>query len=123
MIRVGGADAIVSEMGPRGHELPNLRRYQFHLYAVVHFDVPVEQRQLVIDADARFDDVHYGFIEYPTLVINGLTNAKFAASYGDSMICSTHVAWCCKNIYFTLDRQDNATMPAHIAKAIGAAHA
>jgi hypothetical protein len=100
-----------------------LRRYQDRLYCVVHFDVSDEDRALVIDADARFDDVHYGFLQYLPLMINGLTNAKFAASYGDSMICSTHVAWCCKNVYFTLDRQDNAVMPAHIAKIIGAAHA
>ena len=117
----GGVDGfIVSEMGPRGHEFRSLAHYQDRLYAIANFAVGDLSRARVLASDTRLHGIEYGFIQYPSLVINGLTSAAIAASYGESMICSTHVAWCAKNEYFTLDRQDNAAIPADIAKIIGA---
>jgi hypothetical protein len=110
----------VSEMGPSGHKLRPLETYQDRLYAVINFEVSSEGRGLVLAADQRFHDVDYGFIQYPFLVVNGLTGARIAASYGSSMICSTHVTMVSQNIYFSPDRQASAVIPSHIAMWVGA---
>jgi hypothetical protein len=115
-------DFTVSEMGPRGHEIRGLKHYQDKLYAVVNFEVSSDARGLVLAADKRFHQVRYGFEQYPFLVVNGLTGAKIAASYGSSMICSTHVTMISENIYFTPDRQANSVIPSHIAYWTGARH-
>ena len=103
----------VSEMGMHGHQIRDLEHYLDHTYCVVDFEVP--NRELVLAADTRFHGIDYGFIQYPFLIINGLTGAKIAASYGSSMICSTHVTMICENVYFSPDRQAAAVIPAHIA--------
>lgn len=113
---------LVSELGPRGHELRTLRDYQDRLYCVVDFEVSVWEREQVISSDRRLWGIEYGFIQYPFLMLNGLTGAKIAASYGDSMICSTALTWACQNVYFTPDRQASSMIPSHIAKLVGAKH-
>ena len=117
------SDFAVSEMGPRGHEIRSLRHYQDRLYCVAHFDVDDSARKRVLASDQKLWGIDYGFIQYAPLVVNGLTHSAIAASYGDSMICSTAVTWCAQNVYFTPDRQAAAMMPSDIAKLVGATRA
>ena len=113
---------VVSEMAFHGHQFRSLAAYQPRLYAVVHFDVPDEARAAVLNADRRCSKVKYGFLQYAPLVIDCLSGAKWAGSYGDTMICSTEVALCATNLYWFFDLQPSGVMPCHVARLVGASH-
>ena len=113
---------VVSEMAFHGHQYRSLDAYQTRIYAVVHFDVSDEARTAVLDADRRCARVHYGFLQYAPLVVDCLSGAKWAGSYGDTMICSTEVALCATNLYWFFNLQPSGVMPCHVAQLVGASH-
>lgn len=113
---------IVSELGPRGHEYRTLFDYVDRLYCVVHFDVPELSRQRVLDNDDCCATIKYGWLEYPSLIVDGATGAHFLGGYGNTMICSTEVTLCGSGLYWFADRQASGMTPAHNALMVGARH-
>lgn len=111
---------MVSEMGFKGHELRPLATYVDRRYCVVNFGVTQELRNIVLASDARIHGLSYGYLQYPALVFNGITGSQIAFSYGQTFICSTHVASVSKNIYFTTGRPEDNMIPADISKIVGA---
>ena len=111
---------IVSEMGPRGHEHRALSAYQSKLYCVVHFDVPAVDHQKVVNADYAFNDIDYGFIQYPFLAINAFTGLPISVSFGSSMVCSCEVTIIGMNIYWIPNVQPSGVFPMHISYWVGA---
>jgi hypothetical protein len=111
---------MVSEMGPRGYERRPLFDYQAELYAVVHFDVSTMQRETACLFDAACASVDYGWLEYLDLIVDGVTNAKFAGSWGDAIICSTHCALVLMGLGLFPDREPSNVIPAHFSLWTGA---
>jgi hypothetical protein len=120
IIRNDAGEFMVSEMGPRGHELRPLATYVDRLYCVAHFEVSEVLRPLVLASDEDLHNIDYGWIQYFALVANGLSGTKISLALGDAMICSTAVARCGANIYFIFDRPDEDLIPSDIAKMVGA---
>lgn len=110
----------VSQMEATGHQIVPLEGYRANDYAVAHFDVADELRALVLAADARCAGIEYGFFQYPFLALGGVSGGKLAVAYGSSMVCSTEVATCGENIYWTSDRNAAAVIPSRIALWVGA---
>lgn len=111
---------MVSEMGPRGYERRPLYDYVAHLYCVVHYTATDEQR----GAAAAFDDacsgVDYGWDEYLADILDGITHLKFAGSWGDNIICSTHLTLVTMAMGFMPAFTPSAVVPAHRAMWLGA---
>lgn len=120
VIRYQDGKPWVSEMGPRGYERRPIDGYDHELYAVVNFDASAEQRLTAMKFDEACSDVDYGWFEYFPLVIDGLTAAKFAGSWGDAIICSTHVTLVLMGLGAFPDRPPDAVTPAHWALWTGA---
>lgn len=112
----------LSEMGPKGYERRPVYDYVAHLYAVVHFDVTDEQRKQAMAYDDACSGVTYGWAEYLPIIIDGLTSAEFAGSWGDAIICSTHLSIVLAGLGFFVDRPATAVIPAHFSYWTGAAH-
>ena len=111
---------IVSEMGPGGHERRALRSYRARLYAVVHFEMADVQREAVLAVDDACAGIGYGWLQYLPLTIDGLTGAAFSGSWGNTMICSTLVAFCSIAGGFVPDRAADRVIPAHLARYVDA---
>jgi len=107
---------LVSEMGPRGHELRPLSAYKAKRYAVVHFDVSDEARALALKFDRAMWDAEYGYLQYLALLINGTLAISIDLSCGNSVICSTHVTTVSAPMGFFPGRLAQSVMPAHLAK-------
>ena len=120
IIRNDSGEFMVSEMGPRGHELRPLIDYQARLYCVAHFDVTDDERNLVLASDADLVGIDYGWVQYLALIANGLSGTNISLALGDAIICSTAVARCAENIYFVFDRPAEDLIPSDIAKMVGA---
>jgi hypothetical protein len=119
-IHLGGPGAIVSEMGPRGYERRGLKDYQDELYAVVHYDVSDELRANAVAFDNACSEIDYGWDEYVDDILDGLTHAKFAGSWGDNIICSTHLTLVTMALGFMPALNPDQVVPAHRAMWLGA---
>ena len=119
-LSTAGQDAIVDEMGPRGFESRKLYDYQARLYAVVHFEISDDQRATTVFFNQACSGVDYGWLEYIPLILDGLTDAKFAGSWGDAIICSTHLTMVMMGAGLFPDRPCNMVAPAHLALWVGA---
>lgn len=111
---------IVSELGPRGHEYRPYVDYSNRLHCVVHFDVSDATRQMVLDNDDRCSTISYGWLQYPALIVDGLSGAHFLGGYGNTMICSTEVGLCGSGSYWFADRQPSGLVPSHLALMVNA---
>jgi hypothetical protein len=112
---------VVSEMGPRGHELRPLETYEDCRYCVVHFDAGDESRQRALAYDESCWAAKYGWFQYVGFLVNGLTATKFSFGWGDNLICSTHVSMVMKGLGLFADRPDESVMPMHLAWYVEAA--
>ncbi len=112
----------LSEMGPHGYERRPVADYVARLYAVVHFEVSDELRSLAVAYDDACSGVTYGWAEFLPLVLDGLTSAQFSGSWGDAIICSTHLAIVLAGLGLFPDRPATAVIPAHFALWTGAGH-
>jgi hypothetical protein len=116
-------DAItLSQMGPRGYEEAAIADYDKRLYCVAHYDVTPEQRQAAVLFDQSCANVDYGWSEYVDDILDGLTHLKFVGSWGDNIICSTHLTMVTMAMGFMPALMPNAVIPAHRAMWLGAKH-
>ena len=106
---------MVSEMGPKGYERRPLYDYVAHMYAVVHYEVADEQRSAAVAFDEAMKDVDYGWEEYVDDILDGLTHLKFVGSWGDNIICSTHLTLVTMAMGFMPALMPSAVVPAHRA--------
>lgn len=111
---------VVSEMGPRGYERRDLFDYVDKLYAVVHYDVSDELRANAVAFDNACSEIDYGWDEYVDDILDGLTHAKFSGSWGDNIICSTHLTLVTMALGFMPALNPNEVIPAHRAMWLGA---
>ena len=115
-----GSTGTLSEMGFRGYERRPLSDYAAHLYAVVNFTMNDEQRATMVSYDDACVGVGYGFLEYLPLIFDGLTDATFGGSFGDSLICSHHLTLLLMGGGLFPDRQADRVVPARLALWSGA---
>lgn len=114
-----GQDAL-SEMGFGGFERRAVRGYRHHLYAVAHFDVSDERRSTAVANDVACESLDYDWLQYAPLVVDGLTGAKLACSWGDAVICSTHCTMDLMGLSLFPDRAPTMVVPARMALWVGA---
>lgn len=112
--------SMVSEMGPRGWELRSLEEYRDRLYCVVDVEMEDVQRNALLKVDSACHGATYGWWQYVPIVLDGLTGAKLNATWGDTMICSTHVSYCLMAGGFFPAIQPESVIPAHLALWFGA---
>jgi hypothetical protein len=112
--KMSGLDAL-SEMGPRGHERRTVSGYKHHVYAVVSFSVERDDRMTACEFDDACSGLDYGWLEYPPFAFDDLTGAKFACTWGDTIICSTHVTMCAMGLGLFPDRPPAMVAPARMA--------
>jgi hypothetical protein len=103
---------ILSEMGFAGYERRPLIGYKERDYSKVHFNVSDEFRAQAVENDEACEGLEYGWLSYPPLVLDGLTGAKLAAAWGDSLICSAHTTLVLMGLGLFPDRPPNAVVPA-----------
>lgn len=115
IIRLVKGEWMVSEFGPRGWEIRPLAHYRDRLYCVVHFEMTLDQRANVLRFDDACHDATYGWWQYVPIVLDGLTGLKFNATWGDTMICSTHVTYVMMAGGFFPAVQPESVTPAHLA--------
>ncbi len=115
-------DGLLSEMGFRGYERRQLLDYKHHLYAVGHFDVSDEARARALGYDDAMAGIDYGWAEYLPLILDGLTGAKFEGSWGNAVICSTHLTLVLMALGLFPDRLPGSVVPARTALWLGARH-
>jgi hypothetical protein len=118
--QIAGADAL-GEMGFKGYERRTVAGYKHHLYAKVHFDASEEQCATAVEFDESCEGLEYGWTEYPTLALDGLTEAKLACTWGDAIICSTKETIVLMGLGLFPDRPPAMVVPARMALWIGAA--
>lgn len=123
---VRGHDAdlrtMLSEMGPRGYERRALFDYQAHLYAVIHFECSAVQRVAAMRNDLACADVDYGWLEFAADILDGLIDAEFVGSWGDSIICSVHCTLVLMAMGLFPDVNPAKAIPANLALWTGAKH-
>ena len=106
----------VSEMGPRGHEIRALDVYDDQLCCLIHIRCTDVQRDAALAFDRSCWAAEYGWWQYVPFIVNGLTATRFAAGYGDDLICSTHVTMVAMAMGLFPDRPPESVMPAHVAR-------
>lgn len=121
IIRNVGGVWMVSEMGPRGWEIRKLEDYRDVLYCVVNVEMTDVQRNALLEVDSSCHGATYGWWQYLPIVVDGLTGAKLNATWGDTMICSTHVSYCLMAAGFFPSIQPESVIPSHLARWFGAA--
>lgn len=121
-IRRGTVDGVaaLSEMGWRGYERREVHKYRHHLYAKVHFEVSDELRAHAVMNDEACDELTYGWVEYPPIIVDGLTGATLACTWGDSLICSAHCTMVLMGLGLFPDRPPSMIVPARMAFWVGA---
>ena len=110
----------VSEMGPRGFERRALFDYVARFYAIVSFDVYQEQVNQAMTFDESCEGLYYGWLEYPALILDGLTGAKLSCAWGDALMCSTHCTYVLMGLGLFPDREACSVVPARLALWCGA---
>jgi hypothetical protein len=116
---IDGVQAV-SEMGLRGHERRPLANYKHRLVALVHFDVSPDQRATAVAYDVACETLEYGYEQYPVFVLDDLTGAKLACSWGDALICSTQDTMVLMGLGLFPDRPPAMVVPARMALWFGA---
>ena len=116
---IDGEDAL-SEMGWKGYERRILANYAHRLYAKVHFEVDDVLRANAVANDVSCEGLEYGWEEYPPLVLDGLTGAQLACTFGDAIICSTKETLVMMGLGLMPDRLPSMVVPARIAYWVGA---
>lgn len=111
---------MVSEFGPRGWELRRLEDYRDLRYCVVNFEMTIDQRATLLRYDDACHAATYGWWQYIPIFVDGLTGTKFNATWGDTMICSTHVTYCMMAAGFFPAIQPESVIPSHLARWFGA---
>ena len=111
---------MVAEMGPRGYERRPLLDYVAEEYCVVHYEVSDEQRTAAVNFDNSCSSVDYGWLEYIGDILDGISGLKFVGSWGDNIICSTHLTMVTMALGFMPALMPNAVIPAHRALWLGA---
>jgi hypothetical protein len=106
---------MVSEMRFGGFERRPLYDYRHHLYAVVHFEVSDERRLTAVANDEACEGLDYDWLQYPPLVLNGLTRSRLACTWGDSIICSTHCTMVLMGLSLFPDCPPAMVIPARMA--------
>lgn len=113
---------LVSEMGPRGYERCSVLDYDAEVYAVARLDVDAAAISRANSFDEACGDVGYGWIEYLPIIIDGLTNSEFSGSWGDAIMCSTHVSMVAMAMGLFPTVPPSRVVPAQMAQWFGAAH-
>lgn len=110
---------VVSEMGPKGHELRSLADYDDHVYCVIELAVSDEQRALGLAYDLSCHTVEYGWFQYPAFFVNAV-GFKFVGGWGSSIICSTHVTMVATAMGLFPTLPPSGVIPAHLSLWFGA---
>ena len=114
-IRWQDSRPFVSEMGPKGYERRPLLGYEHELYCIINLQCAPAQRNQSLLSDQACEGLDYGWLEYLPFVLDGLTWAKFSASWGDAIICSTYVTLLAMAMGLFPDREPNGVAPCHLS--------